>query len=125
MITAWIGSVLFSLIMVLYIALVFGAPLGEFALGGRHKVLLRSSRIMCGISVLVQAFAILVLLQLGGIFSIGLSVGFAKGAGYFFSAYLVLNIFMNLVSKSKKEKLVMTPASAVIAFCFLFTTIVS
>lgn len=125
MITAYIGSCLFFLILVLYILLAAGAPLGELAMGGRYKRMPKKYRIACAVSVLVQAFAILVLLQLGGIFSIGLHENAARVLGYIFAAYLILNVFMNAKSKSKKEKLIMTPISAIIAFCFLYTTIVS
>ncbi len=121
MITAWIGSILLFLLMLLYFLLFFGAPLGEFAMGGQQKILIGNSRIACGVAVLVQGIAIFVLLQLGGVFSIGLPSSIAKGLGYFFSFYLVINVFMNFISKSKKEKAVMTPISAIIAICFLIT----
>ena len=125
MITAWIGSVVFFLLMILYVLLAFGAPLGEFAMGGRDKVLPRGMRMACAISIVVQALAIAILLELGGIFSFGIPRGTAKGFGFVFSAYLLFNIYMNLKSKSRKEKLVMTPVSAVLTFCFLFTSVVS
>lgn len=123
MITAWIGSVTFFSVMIIYILLVLGLPLGEFAMGGKHKVLPVKLRIACAVSILVQIFAILVLMQLGNILSVGLPHGFARGAGYFFSFYLVINSFMNGISNSKKEKLFVTPLSVITAFCFFFTTI--
>ena len=101
MITAYIGSSLFFLILVLYILLAAGVPLGELAMGGKYKIMPKKYRITCAISVLVQAFAILVLLQLGGIFSIGLHENTARILGYFFAAYLFINMIMNAKSKSK------------------------
>ncbi len=125
MITAWIGSLLLALVLILYVLLVLGLPLGEYAMGGKYRVLPSQMRVATAISVVIQLFAILVLLQLGEILSIGLPENIAKGVGYFFGAYLVLNTLMNAVSKSKKERLVMTPLSAIAAFCFLYTTFVA
>jgi hypothetical protein len=123
LITAWIGSILLFLIVILYVLLALGLPLGAFAMGGRYKILPVNLRIATAVSILVQLFAILVLLQLGNIFSIGLPENIAKGFGYFFGAYLVVNTLGNAVSKSKEERLIMTPLSAVVAFCFFYTAI--
>ncbi len=125
MITAWIGSLLLALVLILYVLLVLGLPLGEYAMGGKYTVLPPQMRVATAISAVIQLFAILVLLQLGEILSIGLPENIAKGVGYFFGAYLILNTFINAVSKSKKERLVMTPLSAIAAFCFLYTAFVS
>ena len=125
MIIALIGAILFFIIMVLYIALAFGAPLGEFALGGKYKTLPKKMRIICAESTLIQVLAIFVLLQLGDIFSIGFPHYFAKILGYLFSSYLLFNIFLNCKSKSKKEKYIMTPLSIIIFISFLITSIVS
>jgi hypothetical protein len=57
------------------------------------------------------------------VISIGLP--FDRGVCYFFAAYLILNTVMNILSKSKKERLVMTPLSLVTAICFGFTAIIS
>lgn len=40
------------------------------------------------------------------------------------AVYLSLNMVMNLVSKSKKEKYIMTPLSFVAAICFWITALV-
>lgn len=125
MLTAWIGIILFSLLFILYLLLVLKAPLGEFAMGGRYKVLPRNMRIACAVSMIVQAIAIAVLLELGGILSLGLTRGIAKGFGFVFGAYLIFNVLINLKSKSIKEKIVMTPVSAVLAFCYLYTAIMA
>ena len=41
----------------------------------------------------------------------------------FMAIFLSLNTFMNFVSKSKKEKYVMTPLSAISAICFWITAL--
>ena len=121
MLTAWLGSLILAGVMVLYVLLALGAPLGEYAMGGKQRVLPSRLRLLAVLSALIQLFAILVLLQLGGIYSIGLPDNLARALGYFFGAYLVLNTLGNFFSKSKKERILMTPLSAVAAFCFLYT----
>ena len=41
-----------------------------------------------------------------------------KIIGIAMAMYLTLNTFLNLISKSKKEKYIMTPLSLVAAICF-------
>lgn len=123
MLTAWLGSISFFAIAILYLLLVLGQPYGEFAMGGNYKVLPEKMRAACAASVLVQMAAIIFLLQAGDIISIGIPSNIAKGACFFFGGYLVLNTIMNVLSKSKKEKLVMTPLSLLTSICFFLTAI--
>jgi len=71
MITAVIGSILFAIVMALYILLALGLPYGEYAMGGKYKILPKKERIISIISVIVQIFAILILLQAGSVIRIG------------------------------------------------------
>lgn len=121
MITAWIGSIVFFIATILYVLLALGLPYGEFAMGGKYKVMPKQMRIVCVISIIVQLIAILVLFEKGNVLSIGLPQGLAKGVCIFFAIYLSLNTVMNAVSKSKKERLAMTPLSLITAVCFWIT----
>ncbi|MEK3750899.1 hypothetical protein NYE25_22170 [Paenibacillus sp. FSL E2-8871] len=123
MLSAWIGSITFAGAAILYILLSLGLPYGEFAMGGKHRIMPSQMRIACAISVVIQLIAILYLLQAGNVISIGLP--FDRGICYFFTVYLILNTVMNILSKSKKERLVMTPLSLITAICFGFTAIMS
>jgi hypothetical protein len=123
MVFAITGSILFSLILVLYILLALGLPYGEYAMGGKHKILPPRERIMSVISVLIQLFAIMILLHGGNIIDLGFPDKAAKVLCYVFAGYLSLNVILNLLSKSKKERLIMTPLSAIIAICFWVTAI--
>lgn len=120
-IPALIGSVTFLAVVILYILLAIGLPYGDFALGGKYKILPKQMRVTCAISVLIQLVAIMFILQAGNVISIGALKPLAKWVCYFFALYLILNTVMNALSKSKKEKLVMTPLSFVTAICFLIT----
>jgi hypothetical protein len=119
LISAWIGSITFLGAVILYILLSLGLPYGEFAMGGRHRIMPPQMRVACGVSVVIQLIAILYLLQAGNVISIGLP--FDRRVCYFFAVYLMLNTIMNLLSRSMKEKLVMTPLSLITAICFGIT----
>jgi hypothetical protein len=122
-ITALIGSVTFSAVAILYILLAMGLPYGDFAMGGKYKVMPKQMRATCAISVFIQLVAIMFILQAGNVISIDALKTIAKGVCYFFAFYLIVNTIMNALSKSKKEKLVMTPLSFLTAICFLITAI--
>ena len=116
--TAIIGAVLLLLVVVMSIALIFGAPLGAFTLGGRFKVFPAKLRILLALQLLLQVFFAIVLLQLGGYMSLWFSHKVTKVLGIALAVYLTMNCLANLASKSKKEKYVMTPLSVVTAVCY-------
>ncbi|MGL4736888.1 MAG: hypothetical protein ACRCW2_05475 [Cellulosilyticaceae bacterium] len=118
---ALLGATLFCGIAMMTLLVACGAPLGEFTMGGRYKVLPKGLRVMAGISVVIQLLALVIVLQAGGYMNMWLSAKATKGICMFYAAYLSLNTLMNLSSKSKKEKYVMTPLSLVVAVCFWYT----
>ena len=116
-----IGAVLFGLIATLTMLVTLGLPLGEFTLGGKHKVLPTKMRIMSGFSFAIQLVAILIVLYVGGIVILPFPFAIAKGICIFFAVYLLLNTVMNFLSNSKKEKYVMTPLALVTSISFFIT----
>ena len=116
-----LGAVLFGVIAIMTVLVACGLPLGEFTMGGQHKILPKKFRVMAVISVGIQIFAMIIILQAGGFISLWLSFKVTKYICFFFAAYLFLNTIMNLISKSKKEKYVMTPLSVIVAICFWIT----
>ena len=118
MIAAITATVLLSLTIILYLLLVLGLPLGGLAMGGRYRVMPAKMRIMCTFAIPVQLFAIFVILQKANVSGSPLPQGVAGVFSYIFAVYFTLNILMNAVSRSKKEKFVMTPPSAITAACF-------
>lgn len=117
-IPAFIGSILFGLTVILYLSLVFGAPLGEYAMGGQHSILPFRKRIIAVFAIIIQLSGIIVLLDGGEIIKTGLSASVIKIGCYIYAIYLSLNVLMNIFSKSKKERMFMTPLSFVVAICF-------
>lgn len=117
-----IGTILTLGIIVLQILLCLGYPFGEYAMGGKFKVYPIRMRIGNLFSILILLFFNLVLLQLGHIESIALfSNNVCKTIGYCIAGYLLLNTIMNACSRSRKERIVMTPVSFITAICFLYS----
>ena len=116
-----LGAVLFGLIATMTVLVACGLPLGEFTMGGQHKILPKKFRVVAVISVGIQIFAMIIILQAGGFISLWLSFKVTKYLCFFFATYLSLNTIMNMISKSKKEKYVMTPLSLIAGICFWTT----
>ena len=116
-----LGAVIFGVIATMTILVACGFPLGEFTMGGQHKILPNKFRVMAVISVAIQIFAMIIILQAGGFIPLCLSFKLTKYICFFFAAYLSLNTTMNMISKSRKEKYVMTPLSLIAGICFLIT----
>ena len=90
-------------------------------MGGQHKILPKKFRLAAVISIAIQIFAMIIILQAGGLLPLWLPFKVTKYICFFFAAYLSLNTIMNMISKSKKEKYVMTPLSLIVAICFWIT----
>ena len=116
-----LGAVLFGAIAIMTVLVACGLPLGEFTMGGQHKILPEKFRVMAVISVAIQIFAMIIILQAGGFISLWLPFKVTKYICFFFAAYLSLNTIMNMISKSRKEKYVMTPISFIAGICFWIT----
>ena len=116
-----LGAVLFGVIAIMTVLVACGFPLGEFTMGGQHKILPKNFRVMAVISVAIQIFAMIIILQAGGFIPLWLPFKVTKYICFFFAAYLSLNTIMNMISKSRKEKYVMTPLSLIVGICFWIT----
>lgn len=119
--TAIIGASTFSVVIVLSILLICGLPLGELTMGGQYKVFPKKLRIVLVIQLVLQVFFVIIILQMGGIIPLWFSEKVTKVICIVMAAYLSLNTVMNCISKSKKEKFIMTPLSLVSAVCFWIT----
>lgn len=111
--------IVLSLLVIFQLALVCGAPFGQFAWGGQHNVLPVKLRIGSVVSVAIYAvFAAFALSKAE--FVILVSNAMVLNVGLWaITAYLVLGIFLNSVSRSKPERYLMTPVAAALAVCFL------
>ena len=96
-------------------ALVAGAPLGEYAWGGQHRVLPRRLRIGSVISIALYAVFAVVAFAKAGVADLFPGTPVVDVAMWVIAAYLVLGIAMNAMSRSRKERLVMTPIVLVLS----------
>lgn len=118
-----LGAFLFAIAAFMTILVAFGAPLGEFTMGGKYKVLPKEYRILAIVSLFIQVFAIIIILQAGGFLTMWFSEKVTKYICIFFALYLFFNSIANLFSNSKKEKYFATPLSTVSGICFLITAL--
>ena len=116
-----VGAMIFGMMTVLTLLVTLGLPLGEFTMGGKHKVLPIQMRFASGSALIFQIIAILSVLYVGEIISLSIPFSLARGVCIFFGFYLLLNTGMNLMSFSKKEKYVMTPLALIGSICFFAT----
>lgn len=116
-----LGAIMFGFAAVLTLLIGLGFPLGEYSMGGKYKIVPPKLRILCWISLVIQLFAIIVILQAGNILPFWFSVKTTKYITLFFAIYLSLNTIMNLLSTSKKEKIGATPLSTIAAICYWIT----
>lgn len=118
---AILGAVIFGVIATMTVLVACGLPFGEFTMGGQHKILPKNLRVAAVISVAIQIFAMIIILQAGGFIPLWFSFKVTKYICFFFAAYLSLNTIVNMISKSRKERFVMTPLSLIAGICFWIT----
>lgn len=118
-----IGAGAFSIVIILSILIILGLPLGELTMGGQYKVFPKKLRIVLVAQIMLQVFFVIIILQMGEFIPLWFSNKLTKIIGIVMAVYLSLNTVMNLISKSKKEKYIMTPLSFVTAICFWITAL--
>ena len=115
---AIIGAVAFSIVIILSILIICGLPLGELTMGGQYKVFPKKFRIVLVSQLLLQIFFVIIILQKGNIIPMWFSYNTTKIISIIMALYLTMNTIMNMFSKSKKEKFIMTPLSLIATICF-------
>ncbi len=115
---AVVGVALLAALAVFQVLLVGGAPLGRFAFGGQHEVLPPRLRVGSAVAVVLYVLFAL-LLQGAGAVSV-LPEGVADVGLWVLTGYLALGVVLNAISRSRPERLVMTPvALALLAVCLV------
>ena len=121
--TAIIGASIFSIVIVLSFLIICGLPLGELTMGGQYKVFPKKLRILLAAQLILQIFFVIEILQMGSYIPLWFSEDTTRIIGIVMAVYLSFNTVMNFISKSKKEKYIMTPLSAISAVCFWITAL--
>ncbi|MDV2884550.1 hypothetical protein RYX45_05120 [Alkalihalophilus pseudofirmus] len=115
-------TIIFTSIAIFQVLLSLGYPLGEAAMGGYHKILPAPLRIVSAFNALILLFMAYVFLKHAGLlthFNFSLPTNVLV---WVFTAFLGVNTLANFVSKSKKERVIMTPLSGV---AFILCLIIS
>ncbi|MCZ2814415.1 hypothetical protein O2W15_23535 [Modestobacter sp. VKM Ac-2979] len=114
MIVAVVGVVVLGCLAAFQVSLIAGAPLGRFAWGGQHVVLPAALRIGSAVSLVLYALFAALILQVAGALDV-LPRGVADVAIWVLTAYFAVGVLMNAASRSRRERLVMTPVALVLA----------
>ena len=118
-IAAVIASFIFFCLSVFQLLLATGKPYGEYAWGVQHKILPRNLRIGSVVSIVLYALFSMLYIDKSSLISI-FPEGIIKSYGiWVLVAYLVVGVFMNGISRSKKERNTMTPIIIVLLVCSL------
>jgi hypothetical protein len=89
--------------------LALGAPLGAFAWGGQHRRLPPTLRIGSVVAICIYAAIIIIALRRTGLIDWPSNGDWTAPAAWVVVAYLSLGVPLNAISRSRPERLVMTP----------------
>jgi hypothetical protein len=104
---AVVVSALLAALAVFQVTLIAGAPLGRFAWGGQSEVLPATLRVGSAVSVVL--YAVIAWLVWRAVAQSG------DGWIWGITAYFALGIALNAISRSRPERLVMTPVVLLLA----------
>lgn len=119
---AVLATVILLALTAFQLALVAGVPLGHFAWGGKHRVLPATLRISSLFAITIYALIASILLQKAALFSFWPESWIGIGM-WIMTGYLALGIPLNAMSRSRSERLLMTPAAAILTILFLFVAL--
>lgn len=112
-----LATLILLVLCVFQIALAAGAPFGRLAWGGAHRLLPVRQRIASAAAPLIYAFFASFPLQKTGYVDVWPS-GWIEPGIWIIACYLAVSVGLNAMSKSRPERLVMTPVAAALAILF-------
>jgi hypothetical protein len=113
-IIAYLFIFLILIVILFQIALALGAPWGEFAMGGRFPGRLPPRiRLLNVVQIVVLLFFIIVVLAKSQLAFPGL-YPFSRVAIWFVFGFFILGTLMNIITPSKKERLIWAPVNAIL-----------
>ncbi|MDH6254592.1 MAG: hypothetical protein RSA76_06585 [Aurantimicrobium sp.] len=123
-IAALIQAVIALGVAIFQIALVAGAPLGEYTMGGQHPGKLPGQfRVTAAVSAIIMVAQSGHYLAQAGILNPALSPGQNAIVNWFWFGFAVLGLIVNSISKSKKERNTWVPVLLVSAICTLLVAL--
>jgi hypothetical protein len=118
LLAAVVVCVLLAGLAVFQLLLAWGRPLGRFAWGGQHEVLPRRLRIGSAVSVVLYGLIAAVVLQAADEIAV-FPDAVADVGIWVVTGYIALGVPLNAISRSRPERLVMTPVVLLLAVCCL------
>jgi hypothetical protein len=116
-VAAAVATALLTALAVLQVLVATGRPYGRLVWGGQHAVLPRALRVGSAISVVAYAAMATALVWRAVV--LGTPPAAVEVATWVLVGYFALGVVVNAISRSRAEKLVMTPVCAVLALCSL------
>ena len=108
---AWMFCAILAALSLFQLALIAGAPIGALAWGGQHRVLPAQLRIGSAVSIVIYAVLALIVLQRAGI-ATALPPHVADFGVWGVVVFSTLGVIVNFISRSRPERLVMTPVAS-------------
>ena len=108
---AWIFCAVLAALSFFQLALIAGAPIGALAWGGQHRVLPAQLRTGSAVSIVIYAVLAMIVLQRAGIATV-LPLAVADFGIWAVVAFSALGVVVNFISRSRPERLVMTPVAS-------------
>ena len=115
--SAVLALVVFAGLAVFQALLVAGRPYGHLAWGGQHRVLPRNLRIGSAVSIVL--YALFAWVVVGAAVATPEVPRWLEVALWVLTGYLALGVLLNAISRSRPERLVMTPVCLVLVGCCL------
>ena len=120
---AIVFSVLVGIVILFQFALVFGAPLGEYSMGGRFKGRYPlKMRVVAVINALILA-SVCVIVLIRAEFIMPHMYSFSKTAIWFVVGFSALSVVLNATTKSVWERRIWLPVTIGMLICSLILAI--
>ena len=113
------ATVILAALFIFQVLLIAGVPLGKYAWGGQNKVLSRNLRIASLSSLFLYIVFAVFILSKGSVIDIIKNDAIVNIGMWVFTAYFFLGVVMNAISRSKPERMLMTPVALLLAVLFL------
>jgi hypothetical protein len=125
LIAAIIAVAIFAVISGIQLLLAIGLSLGKLAYGGKYEKLPTSMRTMSVIAIGIFILVSIAMLERAGIITLFNNSILTLVIVWIIAIYLAFNTLLNVLSKSKQEKLIMTPLSLISSICCFIVAIMA
>ena len=119
-IASLVALILLSFLAIFQITLIMGAPFGNFAWGGQYRVLPKRLRLASIGSIIVYIILAVFVLSKSGLWTIIHNETVLNVGLWAMTIYLGLGVVLNAISRSKRERNLMTPVAFVLTVAFLY-----